>query len=1177
MNSSPENASNSGKNKSITEELTLLFNIDNIVSEISNINNWDSLNKEKFIGKSFGDIFGEEASKKLNKSIEKLKKGYIDNLKIFQNGYAYSILLAPHLINNNYNGFLAIVSKTILSKMIEPHYYEFFEAFENCKKCVVIYQAVNNGKDFIIRSLNTKAAKLEKVNKNDIVNRNVVEVFPGIKDFGLLDVFQRVYKTGKAEKLESKLYKDNRIQGYRENLVYKLDHDKLLVQYDDITDIKITENGIREDNLGIEIIDNIEFEGIIYAKNSIIFKINQKATDIFGYKNSANVIGKKISEFLSSKYKNLIDNYIAKNITDKFNITATHKNGNTINIQGYSKHITTDALGEINIFFIRDTTEEEIKNRKINLFTTAMEQSANAVAITDADGTIEYVNPAFTKITGYSLSEAIGQNPRILKSGYQGEEFYADLWQKISSGNAWNGIFNNKTKDGRTFWERATISPIFDDNKNIINYIALKENITKEYLQDLALKESEKKYRNLIAQSATPMVVLNANGSVDFVNDSVFKLIGKYEESSIVKDNNYNVFTDKQLIENGIVYTIKDIFNNKKAEFPVVKYNFNNLKSLRANSSIEKSIYLKTKAFPVKNEKGKITQAVLMIEDMNIAKLNELTENIIYNIIKAATRTDSISELIKIIKDEIGHLIDTSNFFVGLYNKETDSFHCPYYADTKDKFENFAAANTLSKYVIDTKKPLFADKKTKQKLKAEGKIKTIGTEASTWLGVPLIVNNEAIGVYVVQSYDSTEFTKTDIRLLEIIAEQISTAIHKKQIEENIKEQNRILEEINKQLLIEKEKAEASEKLTNAFLANMSHEIRTPMNGIIGFTQLLQAPEINDDERIDYAKVIEQSGTRLLNIINELIDISKIQANKMTVKKSTYRLNHQLEEIYRLFKIEAESKLLELNYEVNYSGQYLDIFTDSDKLQAILTNLIKNAIKYTKKGKIDFGYNITKDGLEFFVEDTGIGIPKDRQDAIFDRFVQADLEDRAVYEGAGLGLSIALAYANMLGGNITLESEVGKGSKFIVSLPMDIPDEIYFKAIDRKINKPNNNNSLINTLIIDDERFSYLYLSVALGDVCEPMHYAQNAEEALEIFELNTDIKLILMDIKLPGMNGYELTKIIKEKNPEIIIIAQTAFALEEDREKALQAGCDEYISKPVNHKKLIKIINKFFN
>jgi len=238
----------------------------------------------------------------------------------------------------------------------------------------------------------------------------------------------------------------------------------------------------------------------------------------------------------------------------------------------------------------------------------------------------------------------------------------------------------------------------------------------------------------------------------------------------------------------------------------------------------------------------------------------------------------------------------------------------------------------------------------------------------------------------------------------------------------------------KELILAKNKAEESDRLKSAFLANMSHEIRTPMNGILGFAELLKEPELTGDDQQKYINIIESSGERMLKTINDLIEISKLEASQMYVSLSEVNVNKQLQDIYAFFQPEVDNKGLQLVYNDSTFEPKLTINTDNEKLYGILVNLIKNAIKYTNKGSIEFGY-IGKDSfVEFFVKDTGIGIPKDRQEAIFDRFIQADLSKSRSFEGAGLGLSITKAYVEMLGGKIRVESEEGKGSVFYFTIP-----------------------------------------------------------------------------------------------------------------------------------------------
>ena len=239
----------------------------------------------------------------------------------------------------------------------------------------------------------------------------------------------------------------------------------------------------------------------------------------------------------------------------------------------------------------------------------------------------------------------------------------------------------------------------------------------------------------------------------------------------------------------------------------------------------------------------------------------------------------------------------------------------------------------------------------------------------------------------------------------------------------------------------KEKAEESDRLKSAFLANMSHEIRTPMNGILGFADLLKKPDLSGENQRKYISIIEKSGKRMLNIINDIVDISKIEAGLMEFNMKETNVNEQIEYTYTFFKPESEAKGIKLSLKNSLPAAEATIKTDREKLYAILTNLVKNAIKYTKEGAIEFGYNLKKDKeaaeLEFYVKDTGIGIMKDRQDAVFERFIQADIYDKMAHQGGGLGLAITKSYVEMLGGKIWIESEEGKGSTFYFTLPYSI--------------------------------------------------------------------------------------------------------------------------------------------
>ncbi len=400
----------------------------------------------------------------------------------------------------------------------------------------------------------------------------------------------------------------------------------------------------------------------------------------------------------------------------------------------------------------------------------------------------------------------------------------------------------------------------------------------------------------------------------------------------------------------------------------------------------------------------------------------------------------------------------------------------------------------------------------------------------------------------------------------------------KDLQQQLALNSEIMQELEKQ----KVKAEESDKMKSAFLANMSHEIRTPMNGILGFADLLKDPELSGIEQQQYISVIEKSGARMLNIINDIISISKIESGQVEVKMQDGNINEQIEYIYAFFDPEVEAKGMLLSFDIAMSDSDALIKTDHDKLYSVLINLVKNAIKYSEKGTIKFGYNVKGDFLEYYVKDTGIGIPKDRQEAVFERFVQADIADKMARQGAGLGLAISKAFVEMLGGKIWLESEqtdllagIEGGSTFWFTIP--------FKRVGAKdkMRKKEllpldeiNLDKQFKILVAEDDEPSRILISMVVKKFGREIIYTRTGQETVEACRTSPDIELVLMDIQMPEMNGYEATREIRKFNRDIIIIAQTAYALTGDREKALEAGCNDYISKPIDKNKLGAMIGK---
>jgi PAS domain S-box-containing protein len=376
-----------------------------------------------------------------------------------------------------------------------------------------------------------------------------------------------------------------------------------------------------------------------------------------------------------------------------------------------------------------------------------------------------------------------------------------------------------------------------------------------------------------------------------------------------------------------------------------------------------------------------------------------------------------------------------------------------------------------------------------------------------------------------------------------------------------------------ELVEAKEIAIESNKLKTEFLNNMSHEIRTPMNGILGFAELLSTPNLTETNKTNYINVIKNSSHQLLNVIDDILEISKLETKQVVPRIEKVNLNDLMLGLFSIFNLRAKQNKvpLYLNKELPDNQSWID--TDETKLNKILSNLIENAIKFTNKGFIEFGYRLNDDKseIQIYIKDTGIGISQENLDLIFHRFSQVEKELSRKSGGLGLGLSIAQENAELIGGRISLESIKGEGSTFYLNLPFDSSDESKSENLE---------GGAYKILIAEDEEINYLFLQAIIEDIpdfhCQLLH-AKNGIEAVEICKNNPDLFLVLMDIKMPQMNGFEATKQIKEIYPKMTIIAQTAYTTNEDREKALAAGCEHFISKPINREVLSMLLNEYLD
>jgi PAS domain S-box-containing protein len=378
------------------------------------------------------------------------------------------------------------------------------------------------------------------------------------------------------------------------------------------------------------------------------------------------------------------------------------------------------------------------------------------------------------------------------------------------------------------------------------------------------------------------------------------------------------------------------------------------------------------------------------------------------------------------------------------------------------------------------------------------------------------------------------------------------------------------------LRIAKEKAEASDKLKTAFLNNISHEVRTPLNGILGFAEIISLQDLSEDDKKDALSMLHESSNRLLNTINNYMDISLITSGNLSVHKKNFLPAQVFARIHNNFKIKCVKKNLDLILQIPEQPEKLYVESDPEIFQKIINHLLDNAIKFTEKGSITLGYTMDGEKIVFFVKDTGVGIVRESLGVVFDNFTKEDQGPLKLTEGSGLGLSIAKGMIELLGGKIMVESVFGEGSVFSFTLPLAFVKEIKSTISDAPGAELNKLSKESFILVAEDDDTNFIYLNSLLERVTDAtILHATNGREAIEIFKANKAIKLVLMDLKMPDIDGFEATRQIKLINGVIPVIAITAYAMSGDAERVLSVGCDGYLSKPINRKSLQDKLSEF--
>ena len=705
--------------------------------------------------------------------------------------------------------------------------------------------------------------------------------------------------------------------------------------------------------------------------------------------------------------------------------------------------------------------------------------------------------------------------------------------------------------------------------------------------------------RILIEASLDPLVTISAKGKITDVNEASVKVTGIIREKLIDTDFS-NYFTDSKKAQEGYLQVFKKGF---VVDYPLtIRHKNGNLTDVLYNASV------------YKDDKGIVLGVFAAARDVTAQKwvieLRKVNKELDFQNKEKEKRAEELiittQELIfqNKLKEKRADELAIANKELAFQNEEKEKRAAELIIANKElAFQNKEKEKRAAELSIANKELAFQnDEKEKRadeliiankELAYQNELKEKRAAELSIANKELAFQNEekekrAAELIIANKELAFQNMEKEIRAAELVIANKELAYQNEEKEKRAAEliiankelvyQNDLKEKRAAELIISIEHAEQSDRLKSAFLSNMSHEIRTPMNGIIGFTNLLDDPELSKLEQKEYINIINKSGERLMTTINDLIDISKIEAGQMNILETEISINKMFDELFGFFSSQAANKGLLLTSLPLSTNNDIVIFSDNNKLHGILSNLIKNALIYTDKGSISFGYSHKNNFIEFYVKDTGIGVPKNRQKAIFNRFEQADIGDARAFQGSGLGLAISKAYVEMLGGKIWLKSEEGKGSEFMFTIPykkkvIKTPEPV--SRVSEKLSEKKVTKNL-DILIVEDVETNSYYLETILKNRFRKIRSATNGKEAITQCLEHPEINLVLMDIKMPIMDGYDATREIRKFNQDVVIIAQTAFALVSDREKAIEAGCDEYISKPIIKSELLSLIKKYF-
>lgn len=896
----------------------------------------------------------------------------------------------------------------------------------------------------------------------------------------------------------------------------------------------------------------------------------------------------------------------------------------------------------------------------------AVEQAADSIVITDTEGNIRYVNPAFSSMTGYSREEAKGKKPSILKSGRETDAFYKELWTTIQSGKIWNGEITNRRKDGSLYREEMRISPVFSSTGEIESYIAIKHDVTERQAAQKALRESEERFRSMADCSPSMMWVTGATGEVEFINRPYRTFCGvsledlregRWQIPIHPDDSTEYVAAFRDAVRDHTPFAGEARFRRGDGEWRMVGSHARPRLSIdgeylghvgvsaditdrrRADEALRES----ERRFRVMADCCPI--GIWVTDARGETQFINRTYRDFFGI--ASERVEPDGWRVLIHPDDRPGYVKAFDCSLELHTSLKAEYRVRHASGEWRWVETYATPRLSTggefEGFVGASKDITERKRVEQALQnSEEKFRQLAENINEvfWMMPPEA--NEML--YVSPAFEQVWGTtcenlyRNPMSWSEAIHPDDADRAHAvfaRQIQgEPVDSEYRIrtpdgqekwirdrafpihdaagklirvaglAEEITeekrreRELIGAQEGAEAANRAKSCFLANMSHEIRTPMNGVLGMVQVLLETEPTSEQH-RYLKVAESSGRTLLSLIDNILDLSKIEAGKVVLESVDFDMHRTIEEIMELCRAQANAKNLRFSSHMS-PALPTHLRGDPTRLRQVLNNLLVNALKFTERGGVALNADLVSRDVEkvivrFSVTDDGIGIGPDQAAALFSPFVQADVSTTRKYGGTGLGLAICKQLVEMMGGTIGVESQAGKGSVFSFTVVLEVPAEAAPATlaagpeslpVQVHAGQETGTSSImqvehghaahrVRILIAEDNATNRAVAMAQLGKLGYQADAVANGAEAVEALQRG-EYGLVLMDCEMPVMDGYEATQRIRSSsNSHIPIIAVTAHAMSTDRDRCIREGMDDFVSKPIDLTRLAEVLAKF--